>query len=318
MQDLELKHKLPNFFVVGAAKAGTTSIYNYIKLHPEVYVSLIKEPNFFSTDIDVSKFRKTYKKEIELGYEQFYKYGTQAHLTFIRSWEDYYKLFENVKNEKAIGEFSTSYLYSKIAAKNIYNNIENAKIIIVLRNPIERAFSHYIMDLKIGYTNLSFMEAIKKDMNAKEKGWGITSLYLELGEYYEQVKRYLDIFPKESVKIYLFEDLKNTKNLILDLYEFLNVNPDLYFPDVSQKFNRGKIPKSKTLFYFATKIGFINLGRKIMPSYIKNKFKKLLFSEKSLPRLTDNEKKFLISYYEKDVKKLSELIERDLSSWLKV
>ena len=318
MQNLELKHKLPNFFVVGAAKAGTTSIYNYIKQHPEVYLSPIKEPNFFSTDIDINKFRKNYRKEIEEAYKQFFKYGKSTHLTFIRNWNDYYKLFESVNDEKAIGEFSTSYLYSKVAAKNIYNNIENAKIIIVLRNPIERAFSHYIMDLKIGYTNLGFMEAIKKDMNAKEKGWGITSLYLELGEYYEQVKRYIEIFPQRNIKIYLFEDLKNTKDFVLDIYKFLNINPDIYFPDITQKFNKGKVPKLKTTFYIAKKIGLIDLGRRITPSIVKNRLKKIFFSEKSLPKLTKEEKNFLISYYEDDIKKLSKLIERDLSHWFNI
>ncbi len=313
------KNIKPNFFVVGAAKSGTTSIYNYIKPHPDVYLSPIKEPNFFSTDIDPERFRKGYKKEIEVDLKKFFENGMkeEIHLTFIRDWDDYLKLFSKVKNEKAIGEFSTSYLYSKVAAKNIKDTIPEAKIIMVLRNPIERAFSHYLMDLKIGYTNLTFKEALEKDINAKEKGWGISSLYIELGMYYEQVKRYLEKFDSSQVKIYLFEDLKNTDQFIKDLYKFLNLDPELYFPDTSKRYNKGKAPKYKTLFYYATKFGIVDKVRNILPDDIKNKAKKLLFTEKNIPKMTEEEKAYLREIFEDDIKNLSKLINRDLSHWLK-
>ncbi|NPA51292.1 MAG: sulfotransferase [Aquificae bacterium] len=310
--------KKPNFFVVGAAKAGTTSIYNYLKPHPQVYVSPIKEPNFFSTDINPEKFRKNYKKEIEKDYDKYFKYGEESHLTFIRDLNDYLKLFEKVSTEKAIGEFSTSYLYSKVAAQNIKDFNPDAKIIIVLRNPIERAFSHYLMDLKIGYTNLSFWEAIQRDINSKEKEWGITHLYLELGLYYKQVKRYLNTFDKSQVKIFLFEELKNTEEFVKALYRFLEIDGNLHFPDTSKVYNKSKVPKYKNLYFWASNLGIIRFSQKIFPTGLKKSIKNILFSSENLPKLSVKEKEFLKEYYKKDIENLSNLIDKDLNFWLKV
>ncbi len=313
-----MKEMKPNFFVVGAAKSGTTSVYNYIKPHPDVYLSPIKEPNFFSTDIDIEKFSKTYKKEIEVDLDKFFQSGMkdEIHLTFIRDKENYLKLFSKVKNEKVIGEFSTSYLYSKEAAKNIKEFNPNAKIMMILRNPIERAFSHYLMDLKIGYTNLSFMEALRQDIESHEKGWGITHLYIEIGMYYEQVKRYLDNFDQSQIKIYLFDDLKNTGKFLNDLYEFLDLDKSLYFPDPSKRYNKGKAPKYKNLFYYSTQLGIVKLLRGILPNSLKSKAKKVLFSEQNIPKMTKEEKEFLKEIFKEDIQNLSKLINRDLSHWL--
>jgi len=167
-----MKEKLPNFFIVGAAKAGTTSLYNYLKQHPDIYMSPIKEPNYFAKDIDINLFRKDYKKTALIDTQKYFSKPKleELHLAFITELEDYIKLFQKVSNEKVIGETSVSYLYSKVAAKEIKKLVPDAKIVIILRDPIERAYSHYLMNLKEGLiTERNFIKEILVDYNKSYK-----------------------------------------------------------------------------------------------------------------------------------------------------
>lgn len=198
------EQKLPNFFVVGAAKAGTTSVYNYLSRHPEVYMSPVKEPHYFASDMNTEHFRDNYKPVMNKDLTTYLEGDLKEPVfqAYIREWSQYVKLFKNVKNEKAIGEVSNSYLYSATAAKNIHDKIPDAKIIIILRNPVDRAFSHFIMDLRTGYSEPPFMDAMKKDMALPLKGWGVSNLYVEIGLYYEQVKRYMELFPPGNFTLF--------------------------------------------------------------------------------------------------------------------
>src|SRR4030095_7539079 len=174
--------KLPNFFVVGAAKSGTTSLYEYMKMHPEIYMAPIKETHHFSTDIDNSKFRPNYARSLNKNLSKFLEGDMSDGIfhAFVKDWDQYVKLYRKATEEKAIGEVTNSYLYSAEAAKNIIGRFPGAKVIMMLRNPVDRAFSHYLMDLRIGYETENFMEALKKDMARNPKGWGISTLYGEI------------------------------------------------------------------------------------------------------------------------------------------
>lgn len=150
--------KLPNFFIVGSAKSGTTSIYNYLKQHPDIFMSPIKETHYFSTDIDSSKFRPDYAANLNINIDSWLDGDQKKEIfhAFVKDWDKYLKLFKNSGNQKAIGEVTNSYLYSKEAAKNIRSKFPEGKIIMILRNPVERAFSHFLMDLKSGLETGSF------------------------------------------------------------------------------------------------------------------------------------------------------------------
>ena len=196
----------PNFFIVGAAKSGTTSLYAYLNQHPEVYMSPIKEPNYFSTDIDLEAIRPQVKERIKLLDIDSFINGpmdTKIHRAFITKEDQYLALFRNVKNEKAIGDASASYLYSKVAAQNIYKFNSEAKIIIVLRHPVQRMYSHYLMDRRMAVTTLEFEKALLEDRNNPSQSWGSKSLYYELSEYFEQVERYYDLFSSKQILILL-------------------------------------------------------------------------------------------------------------------
>lgn len=198
----------PNFFIVGAANSGTTSLYGWLKQHPEVFMPALKEPHYFS--------------QIRPADEQRYM------RTYVTDSKAYLKLFRKAARYRAIGEASPSYLFDREAPLRIRSIAPHAKIIILLRDPLERAQSHYLMDVREGVQERTFYEAVKEDWSCTRKGWGISHLYVELGLYAEQVKRYLSIFGTEQVLILMFEHLKRVSqngNLALaKVLRFLDVD----------------------------------------------------------------------------------------------
>lgn len=312
--------KLPNFFIVGSAKSGTTSIYNYLKQHPDIFMSPIKETHHFSTDIDSSKFRPDYAANLNINIDSWLDGDQKKEIfhAFVKDWDKYLKLFKNSENQKAIGEVTNSYLYSKEAAKNIQSKFPEGKIIMILRNPVERAFSHFLMDLKSGLETGSFLEAFKKDMAKSNKGWGISNVYYEIGMYYEQVKRYLTVFPQEQIKIILYDDYRNdAKKTLKEICNFLNIDSNFEF-EFSKEHNKAMIPKSGAVALMMRQKGLKAFAKKIFPKSWKNIFSKIFFTNKNLPKLSVDDRKYLIELYKEDIQKLAQLINRDLTSWVKI
>ncbi|MDH3324682.1 MAG: sulfotransferase, partial [Candidatus Peregrinibacteria bacterium] len=180
---------LPNFFIAGAPKSGTTTLYRYLDEHRDVFMSPIKEPNFFSYDQIV---------------EQNLYYPDKG----VGSRDAYENLFKKVTKEKAIGEASVSYFFYDQVPSKIRSSIPDAKIILILRNPTARSFSHYLMDFRLGYVDTLFEDIVYKQIDCP-----LLDLYyqqfVELGFYYEHVKKYFDVFGEANVKVILNEDLKD-------------------------------------------------------------------------------------------------------------
>lgn len=311
---------LPNFIVVGANKGGTTSLYHYLKQHPEIYLSPIKEPHFFSKDIDVSLFSKSFANNKLQDIQSYVDSDmhVEYHAAFVRDWNQYRKLFKNVNAQKAIGELSTSYLYSDVAASEIKKALGDIKIIIALRNPVQRAYSHYRMNLYTGNSNIfNFKQALLEDQEHKPKVWGNANLYLELGLYYEQVKRYKELFSPENIKIIFTEDMrKNSAQVIRELYDFLGVDPS-FVPDTSMRYNEIYTPKYKNLTWLLNTTGVRPFLKRISGSGLKKMAVKYLYRDKNdKGELTNEEKIFLINYYKADIQNLSALLNKDLSHWM--
>ncbi len=288
---------LPNFLIVGAPKAGTTSLYHYLSEHPEVFMSEPKEVNFFSAE-EIEK-QGLYYKDFKAS-----------------SLEEYKKLFKKVKDEKAIGEGSVSYLFYPQTPIKIKREIPDVKIIILLRNPVERAYSHYLMDFRMGLVTLSFEDIIYKNANHKNLHLYYQQ-YIELGFYYDQVKRYLNIFGREKVKVYLQEDLRKIPDTVIcDLYDFLGINKT-FRPDTNQVHNSFSMPKNKLIHKLYAFNSLRILLKDIFPSFVKEKIKTVFFERKNKPKLKEESKKYLQELYHKDIEKLETLIEKNLSSWYK-
>lgn len=315
-----MSEKLPNFFIVGAAKSGTTSLYEYLRQHPEVYMAPIKETHHFSTDIDPDSFRPNYARSLNKDLTKWLQGDMKEGIfhAFVRDRNQYEQLFRLVDKQKAIGEVTNSYLYSSQAAANIRQRFPQARIIMMLRNPADRAFSHYLMDLRIGYETEDFMTALKKDMARNPKGWGISNMYIEIGQYARQVQRYLDTFPAEQVRIYLFDDfVKNPEAIVRDLFRFIGVSDAVHI-DFSRKYNPSFIPKNRLVQSLNAQKRLRDWLKSVLPRSLKRKAKTAFFTDKNLPRMQPEERRFLIGIFEDDIRELSRLLGRDLSAWLEV
>ncbi len=282
-----MNDKKANLFIVGAAKAGTTSLYYYLNQHPEIFMSPIKEPNYFGSDIDWNNFRVDYKNATHLDEKTYFNKSELAsfHNAFISNITYYAQLFRDAENQKIIGEASTSYLYSINAAKEIKAYNAASKIIIILREPIERLISHYKMDLAGGRQKESDLaKMVKKDFESDKKGYGISSLYVELSLYYEQIKRFLDTFNRSQVLILDFQKMvQSPAELLKDICVFLGVSSEYNF--VQEVKNKTRMKKG-----LVTKFEFL---KKVIPKYLidKLKTKEGLFYEKNV-QLTVNENQF--------------------------
>ncbi len=314
------KIKFPDFYITGTVKGGTTSLYNYLYEHPDIYMCPVKEPHFFSTDINPSTFREQYRKMVNVDIDEYIRNGIDSRLVssaFIRDEKTYHQLFSNATPEQILGESSTSYLISKVAATNIYNANPDAKIIIMLRDPVKRAYSHYLMNYRSGSVKDAFKMELEKDMHAEPKGWGRTRLYAEHGFYYEQVKRYLDIFGADKVRIILNEDLSsNTSSVVQDTYSFLDVNADFH-GEFHERHNAATIPVSSFARFLLGQANLIRMASRIIPKPIRNSIYRNMLVTNNVPQLDDESKQLLINIYKVDTQKLQDLIGRDLSHWLK-
>ncbi len=299
--------KLPNFLIVGAAKSGTTSLHNYLNQHPEVFMpsynngTNVKEPQFF--------VKKKVINRIHFG---------------IWSWKEYEELFKQVNNEKAIGEASVFYLYYyKEAIKNIHKYLgSDIKIIIILRNPIERAFSAYKHVSRGTKEFLSFERALIDEEKRLEEDSTLTPMirYKDMGLYYNMVNAYMHSF--KNVHVLLYDEFSNNTYVELKkIYNFLDID-DSVSVDYNTKYNvasseewNNSIIKSlilkDTLFKLNIKKFFSKKILTIILSIVT-----FIFKSRSL-EIKESTKKELIDYFHKDIIKLSKLINKNLSLWLK-
>ena len=236
--------KKPNFLIVGAAKSGTTSLYYYLQQHPSIYLSPVKETNFFATNFVDGKPTLT---NLDFNLEQAQK------ISFLtRDWESYLQLFaESSIAAKAIGEVSPLYLNSSVAAQKIKSFLPDVRLIAILRNPVDRAYSGYQMQLRQTDESRNFSTSINQD-----------EIYIRGGFYYSKLKRYFDVFDRHQIKILLYEDFKvNPLQAMQDIFEFLRVDTT-FVPELSQKFNQGGVPKNKDIYDFVFNSKFSLAARK--------------------------------------------------------
>lgn len=275
-----------NTFIVGAPKAGTTSLHYYLSQHHDVCMSSLKEPNFFSFE-EVSSL--------------FYK------ATSISNSTAYHKLFDEEK--KVIGEASVSYLFYENVPKRIFEYNSKSNIVILLRHPVDRAISHYLMDYRLGYCSCTLEEIVYN----KDKYPLFFQQYVELGLYYKQVKRYLDTFGRERVHILFYSDFKNdTEAAIRDLFHFLKLENTSVDFSVQNSFMK---PTNAVVSYLYS-LSWVRKGIKnIIPTKAVEAVKRRFFSKQNKPDFADSLMAQLSAYYLPDITRLESLLNVNLTSW---
>ena len=295
--------KKPNFIIIGAMKSATTSLYTYIKQHPDIFMTKVKEPMFFNN------FQQENNYNI---------LGSKSNKS--TTLEEYLAMFKDAKNEKAIGEASPAYIYNENAPYLIKEHLPDVKIIAILRQPTDRAYSNFLHTKRADRENVnSFEQAIKIEKERISDNWSPLYHYIQKGFYSVQLKRYYNLFPKENIKVYLFEDVvKNPKETLKDIFKFLNVDENIEI-DVSKKSNVSGTPKG-ILGFILKKMRYYNLMPKfVISDYLPTFIINLLF--KSVYKDTEKldsvlRKELTDKYYREEILKLEKLIDRDLSNWL--
>jgi len=313
---------LPNFFVVGAPKAGTTSLYHYLDQHPDVYMSPIKEPNYFAAEIRPENFSPDLHQwvEAELRAVRLYLDSETLQKRFgglILEWQDYVRLFQEAQGQAAVGEASACYLWSATAANRIAQKMPHAKIIMILRHPAERAYSQYLQNLASGLIEGSFRKQIQKSAHSEPKLFSPMNPLLGFGLYYHQVKRFLTVFPGEQVLVSFYEDyLSNPANFIAEIFRFLGVDSDFRL-DLSQRYLEPQVPRLRGTTQLLQKMGVWQFARKLTPSSLHGSLRQVVFKKRSRLALSADDRAFLMDFYREDVNQLSSLLHRDLSHWLR-
>ena len=292
---------LPNFLIIGASKCGTTALYYYLKQHPEISFPDLKEPKYFSSLNESFPHNGIGDRSVD-------KY-------VIKSLPAYKKLFADIDN-KRVGDASPDslYFYDKTAI-HIKETLGDIPIIIMLRNPVKRAFSAFMYLKRDSREKLNFSDGLLAENKRLEDNWDFIWGYKKCGLYYNRVKLFMDNF--SNVKVILQEDLKNdTLASLQDIYSFLELDTK-FKTDVSIKHNESGIPNNIfSKFLLSRNNIFSTFFRELMKRFIPRDLLEKVASKslESMPILEKDEIA-LKPYFFNDICKLEKLINKDLSSW---
>ena len=298
---------LPNFLIAGAAKCGTTSLYYYLQQHPDIFMSPVKEPNFLSclTQIKYKHARDQLSASRD-----------------VRTYDAYCRLFEKSGGRKAVGEasLSTMYLYDR-SIPAIKRYLGDPQIIMILRDPVARAYSAYTFIVRDGWETLSFAESLKMEEKRKADGCRLMWLYRGLSLYAHQVRAFQENF--SQVQVLLYDDLKRSApDIMRSVFTFLDVNPD-FVPATEQIQNASGIPrwklfndllvKPKLLHKSARTFGGAVLGVERWAS-LRERLRSA--NLRKAPAMDPSIERKLRQFFRKDILKLQDYINRDLTAWL--
>jgi len=311
----------PNFFIVGAPKAGTTSLYHYLNQHPDIYMSPMKEPCYFSSEVRPEFFEPRRRQQAYRLVEDVLEYlhGPMNEERFggiVCRWEDYLRLFAAATTERAVGEASVNYLWSATAAEGIASRIPQAKIVMVLRSPAERAFSQYLHNLSDGLITDSFAEYVRASLRRGSEGLGVYKPFLEMGFYADQVQRYMDYFPREQIGIWIYEETKSRPHEFMrELLEFLEVDSS-FSPDISKRYLEPQIARMVRPKQGLRRTGMWEVCKRLTPSPIKSLVRNAVYRPSGSVTMTAQDRGLMLDFYKKDIRRLEEILGRELTHWV--
>lgn len=283
----------PNLFIVGTPKAATTTLHDVLANHPEVNMSLIKEPHFYS----------------EIG-------QNVPSVRSVQSLEEYQSLFVRKGNYKYRGESSVSYMYDCHALLRIKAVSPNAKIIVMLREPVARMFSHWTMDLRDGIQNLGFREAVLSDLKKQEKGFGVSHMYVDCSLYSEQVAFIRKTFGNKNVFIGFFEDLKsNQVNFMRHLACWLEIDDSTERLSITVKSNPASEPRNRFVKSLFHNFKVRKVLKKALPEFSKAHIRDLVLKPAEKHSIALEDYLFFKEYFAQDVKSLRAIVEWDYAKW---
>lgn len=296
--------RIPDFFIVGPPKCGTTAMHTYLKQHPEIFMPGLKEPHFFGSDLVKAPYRITEK-------------------------EAYLALFADAYSEKRVGETSPGYLYSRRAAAEIKEFNPNADIIIMLRNPVDVMYSLHGHRLQSGNENIADFEAALNEEDVRKQGLRIPRgaqephglLYHEMARFSSQIERYIQIFGCNHVYVIVYDDFKSDSAAVYrDTLRFLGVDDDTFQPEF-HIINSSKRVRVLAVQYFLRDPIVRRLGRALLPGTLREAVKSAIIERNVQnmppPPMDPELRRRLQAEFTPEVERLSELLGRDLTHWCK-
>lgn len=276
---------LPDFFLVGASKSGTHSLYDWLRQHPDIFMPRVKAPRYFCN------------------------FGQTDYRFRFRTAEDYAALFAPARPGQAVGEATDVYMNYPGVAARIHAAVPGARIIALLREPVQRAFSIYHMNRRVAGTNAgrSFLEALEADIEIRRgfhggPGAGLSQFY--------------DVFPRARILVLRFDDLKHDPAaLVRRTFGFLGVDPD-FVPEFAVA-NRGGIPKRPWLHRMLTHPQLRMASQHYLPEALVAAGKRLRERNLAPHRLTEAERVGAYGYFHDDLLRTAALTGLDLSAWIR-
>lgn len=305
---------MPDFIVIGAAKAGTTALYHYLRQDPQICMTSQKEPHFFTFEGQSPTFHGPYDREVWQS-------------MVVTELEAYQALFKHQPDALVRGEISTNYLYyHEMTAHRILSYVPDVKLIVILRNPVNRAYSAYLHRRRDGREPATtFLQALELETERIRQKWGPGAHYIQGGFYAEALKTYLSTFTPQQIRIYLYEkDIQlHLTDTLDDIADFLGLDATMTW-NTHQRYNEGYTfqnpiiarlhrlfvhnPSLQQSLHYLLPDPFFNRlqtrYRRIKESYqVKTQVDPALYKQ-------------LIALYRDDILESQKLIRRDLSFWL--
>lgn len=311
MSTMVRRTTMPNFLVIGAAKCGTDALCSYLDQHYDVYMCPNKEPNFF-----VAEGRGRIPYDGPGDRETLERFDM-----WVTSLEGYQALFAGATTEKAVGEGTTWYLYDEDAPRRIHRHLPDAKLIAVLRNPVDRAYSAFTMLLRDGReTSSDFARALAAEDRRVRAGWDPIWHYRRMGFYHAQLSRYFEAFDAAQIRVVLYDDFNARPGEVLrELFGFLQVDDD-FVPDTTERHNVSLVPRHQGSYRLvAGRSRLRAVGRTLLPAGVRERVRRRVMAGGfTRPAPIDPVvRRQVVDIFRADVLRLQELLGRDLSHWLR-
>jgi hypothetical protein len=292
---LTARSPLPNFLVVGAAKSGTTALHHYLRQHPEIFVPTRKEPSHFAAHTnDEGPLPRSW----------------------VADWDRYVKLFTDAGDATAIGEVSPAYMLIEGAAQRIHARLPHARMVAVLRDPAERAHSHWLMGRKVGDHDRDFSKTLDHELPWLARGG---RSFLRHGFYHRQLAPYVDAFGRDGVHVMRSRDLRtDARGTLAGLYRFLGVTDDV---DVTRSDfdNPGGLPRHRVLTHvLRAQKRVVHRLPVTVAAPLKRLNSRLLTSRAQMPALQPEDRSRLVELYAPDICALRDTFDLYIADWLHV
>ncbi len=297
----------PNFFLVGAAKSGTTSFADYLDQHPQIFVCHPKEPNYFAFPAGQ---RPTCHGPLaaDLLYQKLLRHS-------VTQLDAYEALFEDAGAAVVRGDASVRYLYSPDAAERLRAYAPDAQILVILRHPVDRLHSHFHMNVRLGIEPERFELALAREDERVAAGWGWDWHYVRVGKYAEQLRRFYDRFPAEQIQVLFYEEFFcDPRRALRAVFGHLGVT-DTFRPVSLAPANRGTTPRSRALRRIVWEENLVKtVARSLVPSSLRRRASDWIdrHNQQPVPRLEARLYRSLTPQFAADQRDLAELLGRRL------